>query len=173
MPTLTGVAGTLPLPGIATVAAPGTGVTSGDQQVTTQQLLNQDATLEAALINPDPERPTDGATLLVPAAFAPAGRITVVQLPNPSSDHIAKLRTTTAPIPADGAQVLLAIPPGLADGVYWHVKREDGTQIADLYADTYPGVVGGGIPSWVLCQFEGGVWRGVIGGGTIEYFVGW
>lgn len=143
--TLTGVAGTLPLPGIATVAAAGAAVTTSDQQVTAQQLLNQDATLGAHLDGTaytDILKMNGRKALNRPRVVLSDAAHTVkvtdgdrFQLPDPASPRIITL-SDTSPTPAEGERIEFIMPVISGPDPQYTFKRADATIIATAGAPT-------------------------------------
>jgi len=133
MSTLAGVAGSLPLPGIATIADPGSPVTSEDQAVTAQQLLNQDATLEAQIngtrrtLMLGEVDLTDADHILSDAVTggkqrirmltAPAGNRTI-KLPQPSAWAGTTAYSTSGPdfVSNDGGKLYQCVTSGTSAG---------------------------------------------------------
>jgi hypothetical protein len=77
-----------------------------------------------------------------------------------STTRVITLKTTTAPVPLEGEEILLCGYPangsGPPAGSYnYNIKREDGTHIGAMY----------GAGPWMLCRFQGGIWRGVMHSG--------
>lgn len=98
----------------------------------------------------DPVRPSDANQTISTAS----GDVYLLAIPG--AVRTIKLQTTTAPVPRAGERLLVVCPPGAGAGHNFTVEREDGTDIMQLHD---PG-------SWVLCQFEGGVWRGLCYSGV-------
>lgn len=119
---------------------------SGDVEVTPAGTL----ALNGLVTHRAPNRTTDANQLL----NTTNGITTLLAPTTAGTTRNIRLQTTTAPIPLEGEQMLVvgSDTVGAAPGSYnYSLQREDTTEIAKMY----------GIGTWVLCQFEGGVWRGV------------
>ncbi len=115
-----------------------------------------------------PYRPADAATIVIDQTMGD-----VVILPNPASNRIVQLRTSVFP-PISGERIRIVMPPSMADGLYFTVRLEDGTDVAEMHGHT---VTEGGVDrqanTWIEVQFEATVWRGLTATGRIVAGAGW
>lgn len=143
----------------------------------------------SAELYPDPQRPPDAATIMFDWSESPD-----LVLPSPGAVHVCKVLDASAIIPPqEGQRVMVRTVIGMGDGVAWKIEREDGTLVCLLGTDDV-NFSGGGTawssltttmvgsaysstkktwPAWVILQYEGGVWRGWIAGGFVQYCGGW
>lgn len=112
-------------------------------------------TIDGRTVSRLPYRPADAAVIFIDTTMGDT-----VILPTPSAAHVVRLRTSVNP-PTNGERITLVLPAAGADGLYFTVEREDGTDIAQLrgYTVTESGSNVHGTTS-LTCVFEGGVWRG-------------
>lgn len=119
---------------------------SGDVEVTAAGTL----ALNGLVTHRAPNRTTDANQLL----NTTNGVTTLLAPTTAGTTRTIRLQTTTAPVPLEGEQMLIvgADSEGGTPGSYnYSIQREDTVEMAKIY----------GIGAWVLCQFEGGVWRGI------------
>lgn len=170
--TLTGVAGTLPLPGIGTCPVPGEPIQANQIQVLAQQLLNQDATLGAHLdgtafsdvvkmngrvvrrrarsLLTDADhtlKVTDGDVFELPPAPA-AGRVITLSM--------------TSPVPEEG-ETMRFVCPGLTDANTYQFQISGPVLVASFYGTTL-----GNTCVSAEFEFTGGVWRLGMNSGWVQ-----
>lgn len=119
----------------------------------------------------DPYRPTDANQLIGTST----GDVVLLAPTLAGVTRNIRLKTSTATVPLRGERLLLVAPNsegGTPSHFNYSIQREDTTEIAQI----------SGVGSWVLCQFEGGVWRGVKHsgvnlavpeGGSVAVSAGW
>lgn len=116
-----------------------------------------------------PYRPVDANPIVVDTTMGD-----VVILPTPGvTPRDVQLRTSVNP-PQDGERLWFQPPKNITDGAKYVLRREDATAIATIHGYTVKesGVDANGA-TFVECQFEGGVWRGLKAGGYAEGNLGW
>ena len=165
-PPLSGTVGPFPMPKTAPTPAVGEDVTAASIQAAVKPLLDQDATLENAILTilKDPVDLPDANVTLDSAT----GGNYIRFLTAPSGARIVKLRQSTTPIPVKGNWFYITALIGNSAFTYG-IQREG--------SDDYVAVLGNGLSSsgnhvgCALVRFNGTVWQ-LLGVGGTKAFAG-